>query len=189
MLKDKNKDELALIIEEGMESKAKLTKVHGEKKSQEDEKRQLDLQKKQAEQRLKQLVQTTADLKAQIESQKSELNEREATIQDKDTRIIELKKKTQELEKFKFVLDYKIKELKRDIGPREVQIQQLHEQVAKMEGEVVHFRRVNANLRLIVNDLTMRQRGLEDENNKCGEDLDRQENEKKRFKDDVYETL
>jgi hypothetical protein len=35
------------------------------------------------------------------------------------TRINELKKKTQELEKFKFVLDYKIKELKRDIGPRE----------------------------------------------------------------------
>ena len=189
MLKDKNKDELALIIEEGMESKAKLTKVHGEKKSQEDEKRQLDLQKKAAEQRLKQLVQTTADLKAQIESQKAELNEREATIQDKDTRIIELKKKTQELEKFKFVLDYKIKELKRDIGPREVQIQQLHEQVAKMEGEVVHFRRVNANLRLIVNDLTMRQRGLEDENNFCGIKLDQQEEAKKRFRDDVYETL
>lgn len=100
------------------------------------------------------------------------MNEREATIQDKDTRIIELKKKTQELEKFKFVLDYKIKELKRDIGPREVQIQQLHEQVAIMEGEVVHFRRVNANLRLIVNDLTMRQRGLEEENNYCGKQLD-----------------
>ena len=37
VLKDKNKDELALIIEEGMESKAKLTKVVGEKRSQEDE--------------------------------------------------------------------------------------------------------------------------------------------------------
>ena len=58
-----------------------------------------------------------------------------------------------------------------------------------MEGEVVHFRRVNANLRLIVNDLTMRQRGLEDENNYCGLKLDSQEAEKKRFKDDVYETL
>ena len=87
------------------------------------------------------------------------------------------------------MLDYKIKELKRDIGPRENQIQQLHEQVARMEGEVVHFRRVNANLRLIVNDLTMRQRGLEDENNYCGSKLDSQEGDKKRFKDDVYETL
>ena len=58
-----------------------------------------------------------------------------------------------------------------------------------MEGEVVHFRRVNANLRLIVNDLTMRQRGLEDESNFCGLKIDAQDAEKKRFKDDVYETL
>lgn len=41
-----------------------------------------------------------------------------------------------------------------------------------MEGEVVHFRKVNGNLRLIVNDLTMRQRGLEDENTFCGGKLD-----------------
>ena len=56
-----------------------------------------------------------------------ELNEREFTIKDKDTRIFDLKKKTQELEKFKFVLDYKIKELKRDIGPREDDIKDLKE--------------------------------------------------------------
>lgn len=54
-----------------------------------------------------------------------ELAERESTIRDKDTRIFDLKKKTQELEKFKFVLDYKIKELKRDIGPREEEITNL----------------------------------------------------------------
>jgi hypothetical protein len=54
-----------------------------------------------------------------------ELTERESTIRDKDTRIFDLKKKTQELEKFKFVLDYKIKELKRDIGPREDEIKDL----------------------------------------------------------------
>lgn len=52
-------------------------------------------------------------------SQRAELQERESTIKDKDKRIYDLKKKTQELEKFKFVLDYKIKELKRDIDPRE----------------------------------------------------------------------
>jgi len=55
------------------------------------------------------------------------LESRRATIEDKDARIIELKKKTQELEKFKFVLDYKIKELKRDIQPRENNILSLHE--------------------------------------------------------------
>ena len=64
----------------------------------------------------------TNELRMQIESSRKELQEREQTMKDKESRIYELKKKTQELEKFKFVLDYKIKELKRDIGPRELQI-------------------------------------------------------------------
>jgi hypothetical protein len=58
------------------------------------------------------------------------------------------------------VLDYKIKELKRDIGPREVDISRLNEKVMKMQGELKHFARVNSNLSLIVEDLRMRQRGL-----------------------------
>ena len=33
-----------------------------------------------------------------------------------------MKKKNQELEKFKFVLDYKIKELKKQIEPRELEV-------------------------------------------------------------------
>ena len=37
-----------------------------------------------------------------------------------------------ELEKFKFVLDYKIKDLKRQIGPREEDIQNLNESTTKM---------------------------------------------------------
>ena len=67
------------------------------------------------------------NLQQQIESQEVELRERDSTIQDKDQKINELRKKTQELEKFKFVLDYKIKELKREIGPREARIQLLKE--------------------------------------------------------------
>lgn len=47
-----------------------------------------------------------------------------------------MKKKTQELEKFKFVLDYKIKELKRDIGPREDEIKDLLQLTNTMQQEV-----------------------------------------------------
>jgi len=54
------------------------------------------------------------------------------------------------------VLDYKIKELKRDIGPRELDIQKLNEQTNKMRQELRHFDRVNQNLALIVDDLRMR---------------------------------
>jgi hypothetical protein len=41
--------------------------------------------------------------------------------------------KTQELEKFKFVLDYKIKELKKDVKPNNEVSAQLKEQTTKME--------------------------------------------------------
>lgn len=92
-----------------------------------------------------------------------ELSERESTIRDKDKRITDLKKKTQELEKFKFVLDYKIKELKRDIGPRGATIEKLKEQTNKMQQEQLHFRRVFENLGLIVADLKMRMSGLKRE--------------------------
>jgi predicted RNase H-like nuclease (RuvC/YqgF family) len=53
---------------------------------------------------------------------KKEIREREETVVDKEKRIYDLRKKNQELEKFKFVLDYKIKELKRQIEPREAEI-------------------------------------------------------------------
>jgi hypothetical protein len=62
-----------------------------------------------------------------IEINKKDLCDRDETLFDKRDKIMSLKKKIQELEKFKFVLDYKIKELKRDIGPREVEIQVLNE--------------------------------------------------------------
>ena len=132
---------------------------------------------------------TINDLKNQIEAQKAELESRRATIEDKDARIIELKKKTQELEKFKFVLDYKIKELKRDILPRENNIASLHEQVNKMQIEVKHFQRISDNLDLIVNDLKMKYKGLEDENLNCCHKLDMQLLQKKRFKDDVFDVV
>lgn len=102
-------------------------------------------------------------LRQEIEGQKNEIIDRKKTITDKQARIDQLNKKTQELEKFKFVLDYKIKELKRDIGPREVEIQKLKEQTTKMDQEINHFNKVNQNLRLIVDDLRMRQEGLQTE--------------------------
>ena len=49
-----------------------------------------------------------------------------------EKRIYDLKKKNQELEKFKFVLDYKIKELRRQIEPRENEIKRVKEQIRKV---------------------------------------------------------
>ena len=95
-------------------------------------------------------------MKEQYKKLGSEIVKKDGDIAQNEKKILYLKKKTQELEKFKFVLDYKIKELKRDIGPREVQIQKLNEQVNKMRSEQKHFDKVNQNLMLIVDDLRMR---------------------------------
>lgn len=51
-----------------------------------------------------------------------------------EKRIYELKKKNQELEKFKFVLDYKIKELKKQIEPRENEIKVMKEQIQEVSS-------------------------------------------------------
>lgn len=51
-----------------------------------------------------------------------------------EKRIYDLKKKNQELEKFKFVLDYKIKELKKQIEPRENEIKVMKEQIQEVRS-------------------------------------------------------
>ena len=117
------------------------------------------------------------------------MKERDHTIKDKDDKIHELRRKTQELEKFKFVLDYKIKELKRDIGPREASIAVLKEKTNKMKQELRHFQRVNLHLTLIVDDLHLRQEGLTSELHKLKQNLDQQEGDMRQFREDVYECL
>ena len=172
-----------------MQSKANLTLITNDYKEAKSKKEQLNRDIHEKQMKLSDLIQQTNSLRQQIQSQKGELKERETTIKDKDKRIYDLKKKTQELEKFKFVLDYKIKELKRDIGPRELEIQKLNEQTNKMRQELKHFNRVNQNLALIVDDLRMRQEGLTNEVTNLRLQLEEQESYMKKFKDDVFECL
>ncbi|KAJ3227959.1 hypothetical protein HK099_007828 [Clydaea vesicula] len=53
------------------------------------------------------------------------MHERDELIQDKEKRVYDLKKKNQELEKYKFVLDYNIKYLKQQVEPRENHIAEM----------------------------------------------------------------
>lgn len=59
------------------------------------------------------------------------------------------------------MLDYKIKELKRDIGPREEEISKMKEQIANMNAEIILFKRTTDNMKLIVKDLTSKRKGME----------------------------
>jgi chromosome segregation ATPase len=111
IIKEKNKEDLREIINAGMESKTKLTEVQGQFKTATNAKLKLEGEIAQRDESLKKLIAQGKDLKAQILQQQEELQEREKSIKEKQTNINTLRKKTQELEKFKFVLDYKIKEL------------------------------------------------------------------------------
>ncbi|KAI9350850.1 hypothetical protein BDR26DRAFT_512226 [Obelidium mucronatum] len=84
------------------------------------------LRMKEDERKLKSVI---AMLEKEITNFRKEMSERDELIQDKERRVYELKKKNQELEKFKFVLDYRIKELKEQVEPRENEISVMTEQI------------------------------------------------------------
>lgn len=58
----------------------------------------------------------------------------------------QLKKKNQELEKFKFVLDYKIKELKGQVEPREAEIGAMRSQIKEVDSELEAYHKSNTDL-------------------------------------------
>lgn len=111
----------------------------------------------------KELRETIAGLQKDIHGHQKEIHEREETIQDKEQRIYDLKKKNQELEKFKFVLDYKIKELKRQIEPRENEISDMRQQIEEMDQELEQYHRSNAALDLMIGELKLKMEGMQKE--------------------------
>lgn len=64
----------------------------------------------------KQFQKVISTLERDVADLKKEIGERDGTIQDKEKRIYELKRKKQELEKYKFVLNFKITELKNQVS-------------------------------------------------------------------------
>ncbi|KAG9393987.1 WD domain, G-beta repeat [Carpediemonas membranifera] len=102
------------------------------------------------------LLQKIEGHKKDKEGLRKEITERDETIADKERRIYDLKKKNQELEKFKFVLDYKIKELKKQIEPRELEIGSMHEQIREMDAELERFHKQNSRLELQITDLKLK---------------------------------
>lgn len=93
-------------------------------------------------------------LEDRIKSHKEEIDERDRTIGEKEKQIYDLKKDNQELEKFKFVLDYQIKELKRQIEPRENEIADMNDRVMKMDGQLESYHKENGSQQQEVKNLT-----------------------------------
>jgi len=99
-------------------------------------------------------------LKDQILNQRGVIDEKDQSITEREKWILVLKKKTQELDKFKYVLDFKIQELKRDIAPREQEIMTLKFETNKMDESLKKYNKINANLGFVVDELKNKQQEM-----------------------------
>ncbi|EFJ35022.1 WD repeat domain-containing protein [Selaginella moellendorffii] len=108
----------------------------------------------------KELYQTLAYFERDINGLKKDIIERDETIGEKEKRIYELKRKTQELEKVKFVLDYKIKDLKHTIEPREFELQTAKSQIWNMEKELERAHNGNTRKQLTIAELKLKLDGF-----------------------------
>jgi cilia- and flagella-associated protein 57 len=134
------------------------------------------------------LNETIRSLEKDIQSHKKEIREREETITDKEKRIFDLKKKNQELEKFRFVLDYKIRELKLQIAPREQETAALRRQSEEMALELDQYHKSGLALELMLNELRLKADGLRKELKKQEDRENANNNLLEKFRRDLRET-
>jgi len=92
-------------------------------------------------------------LEKEVSAHKKEIKTRDVSIGEKEKRIYELKKKNQELDKFKFVLDFKIRELKQQIEPRQMEIMAMREKIKDMDDELERYHKSNAALDGLIGEL------------------------------------
>jgi chromosome segregation ATPase len=135
----------------------------------------------------KELLTKIQTLESDIKSHVKEIKERESTIADKVNRIFELRKKNQELEKFKFVLDYKIKELQRQIDPRMKELTKKGQQISQMQTEVRTYRKDSEHLCLDVKELNLKLAGMEQEASDVDAEREQIVSALRRFKQELHE--
>eukprot|EP00927_Polykrikos_kofoidii_P044410 TRINITY_DN38389_c0_g1_i1.p1 TRINITY_DN38389_c0_g1~~TRINITY_DN38389_c0_g1_i1.p1 ORF type:complete len:1288 (+),score=271.17 TRINITY_DN38389_c0_g1_i1:192-4055(+) len=144
-----------------LRGQAGIHRKHHEDLKRKMQKRQDDVHKKEEENR-KAEEKIVALLKDK-DSNEKEIAERDKTILDKEGRIYALRNQNQELEKFKFVLDYKIKELKGQIDPKSDSIASMKLQIKSMNYELDEYMRKNKQRALDISQLQMKQRALQEE--------------------------
>merc|ERR1712003_7852 len=82
---------------------------------------------------------------------------------EKKQTIYNLKKQNQELEKFKFVLDYKIRELKSQIDPKNDSIAEMKKEIQLMDSDLEDYHRKNKQLQDSNDQLQVKQKSLQEE--------------------------
>ena len=124
-----------------------------------------------------------------IENLKAEIKDRDETIGDKEKRIYDLKKKNQELEKFKFVLDFKIRELKSQIEPRQDEIAAAKQKIKDMDTDLEKFHQSNLGLYETIEELKKKIEGQQKEIHRHSNRLKDAETYRNRVRTDLSELV
>jgi cilia- and flagella-associated protein 57 len=93
------------------------------------------------------------DLNTKIAQLHQDIDDRDLTIGEKEKKIYELKKRNQDLEKHKFVLDHRIRQLKSQIEPKQMEIAKENEKIKSKDQELEQFHRNNLALRTNIEEL------------------------------------
>ncbi|TNJ30636.1 Trichohyalin [Giardia muris] len=98
------------------------------------------------------LEQTNENLKHEIQLARAEAEARNEAIVSREKLIYSLKKEAKDLEKHRFVLDFKIKELRKCIEPRETEISDLKEQIRELGNELENFHKATTVLEHVIQE-------------------------------------
>ncbi|EGR29835.1 WD repeat protein [Ichthyophthirius multifiliis] len=164
---------------------------------------QKDEEIKQLQERLQTSMEYNKTAYEQLEEKKKDIQKKyeeeikimkdkqEQEIQDLDTSY--QRKVMDEVEryekKFKFVLDHKIKELKRDIGPREDEILRMKEDTNEMDKLLKKYNSYNNYLGNAVDELYTAQELMNQQIKDQRNTISTQNTKIKRFKDDIYKAV
>ncbi|XP_034387977.1 cilia- and flagella-associated protein 57 [Cyclopterus lumpus] len=128
-------------------------------------------------------------LESDVEDLKQQISGHESTNQDKDQTICSLKKKNQELEKLKFILDFQLSELNNKTETQQDDINEKREQIHQLEEELVQIDKSNTQLKLSISDLGLKLRTKDKEIHKemlIAKDL---ETHLQRLKSDLHDCV
>ncbi|KAH0576778.1 hypothetical protein SS50377_20124 [Spironucleus salmonicida] len=85
------------------------------------------------------LIQAMDEQQQELKNAEKEVQQRQESIIQREKHIYELKRQAKELEKHRFVLDFRIKDLRKLIQPREQEIHDLSEQVREIGNELENY--------------------------------------------------
>jgi chromosome segregation ATPase len=185
-IEKKNSNNQKQVMEMSLKSKAELQLTNNKLADLSNDIDQLKRQYQDKERNYIMQKKTVEELNTKIQTQLAQITDKDQIIGEHEKRIYSLKKKTQELEKFKFVLDYKIKDLKTDIAPRGMAITRLKNETNEMDKNLRHYNKINANLGYIVDDLRIRQDHMVKLIKKNNNKIRMNENKIKDYKNRVY---